>query len=47
MVIIPADNGSHAFEINLGYEIKGFSIAGNYIVNEAGGSRGHRWRFVF
>lgn len=31
------DNGSHAFEINLGYEIKGFSIAANYIVNEAGG----------
>ena len=30
------ESGSHAFEINLGYEIKGFSIAGNYIVNEAG-----------
>jgi len=30
------ETGSHAFEINLGYEIKGFSIAGNYILNEAG-----------
>jgi len=30
------ESGSHAFEINLGYEIKGFSIAGNYILNEAG-----------
>ena len=30
------ENGSHAFEINLGYEIKGFSIAANYIVNKAG-----------
>jgi hypothetical protein len=31
-----ADSGSHAFEINLGYEIKGFSIAANYILNTAG-----------
>jgi len=30
------ESGSHAFEINLGYEIKRFSIAGNYILNEAG-----------
>jgi uncharacterized protein (TIGR02001 family) len=30
------ESGSHAFEINLGYEIKGFSIAANYILNEAG-----------
>jgi hypothetical protein len=32
------ENGSHALEINLGYEIKGFSIAANYIINEAGGA---------
>lgn len=31
-------NGSHAFEINLGYGIKGFSIAANYFLNEAGGA---------
>lgn len=31
-----AETGAHAFEINLGYEIKGFSIAGNVILNEAG-----------
>jgi hypothetical protein len=30
------DSGSHAFEVNLGYEIKGFSIAGNYMLNTAG-----------
>ena len=37
------ENGSHAFEINLGYEIDGFSIAANYILNEAGsaGSAGN------
>lgn len=29
------DTTSHAFEVNLGYEIGGFSIAGNYILNEA------------
>jgi hypothetical protein len=29
--------GSHAFDINLGYEIKGFSLSANYIMNEAGG----------
>ena len=33
-----ADSGSHALEINLGYEIKGFSIAANYVLNEAGGA---------
>jgi hypothetical protein len=32
------ETGSHAFEINLAYEIKGFSIAANYIPNEAGGA---------
>ncbi|MFH0756299.1 MAG: hypothetical protein V2B15_03320 [Bacteroidota bacterium] len=34
--------GAHAFEINVGYEIKGFSIGANYILNEAGsaGSQG-------
>jgi hypothetical protein len=30
--------GSHAFEINLGYELGGFSIGANYILNEAGGA---------
>lgn len=28
-------NGAHGFEINLGYEIKGFSIAANYMLNKA------------
>ena len=28
--------GTHAFEINLGYEISGFTIAANYLLNEAG-----------
>jgi hypothetical protein len=28
--------GSHAFEVNLGYEIAGFSIAANMFLNEAG-----------
>ncbi len=32
------ENGSHSFEINLGYEIKGFSIGANYVINEAGGA---------
>lgn len=38
-----AESGSHAFEINLAYEIDGFSIAANYILNEAGsaGSAGN------
>jgi hypothetical protein len=31
-----AETGAHAFEINLGYEIQGFSLAANYILNEAG-----------
>lgn len=30
--------GSHAFEINLGYEVSGFSAAANYMLNEAGGA---------
>jgi hypothetical protein len=30
-----ADTSSHAFEINVGYTIKSFSIAANYIVNDA------------
>ncbi len=33
---ISDSTGAHAFEINLGYEIGGFSVAANYIVNEAG-----------
>lgn len=28
--------GSHGFEINLGYEIEGFSIGANYMLNQAG-----------
>ena len=32
------DSASHAFEINLGYEYKGFAFSGNYIINNA--SRG-------
>jgi hypothetical protein len=41
------ESGSHAFEINLGYEIKGFSISANYILNEAGsaGSSGNDMYF--
>lgn len=31
-------NGSHGIEINAGYEIGGFSVAANYIVNEAPGA---------
>jgi len=31
-------SGSHAFELNLGYEISGFSIAANAFLNEAGGA---------
>lgn len=31
-------SGSHAFEINLGYEIKGISLSANYFLNEAGGA---------
>ena len=30
--------GSHAFEINAGYTIKGLSLSANYILNEAGGA---------
>ena len=30
--------GAHALEINLGYEIAGFSLAANYFLNEAGGA---------
>lgn len=30
--------GAHAFEINGGYEIGGFSLSANYILNEAGGA---------
>lgn len=29
------DTASHAFEINLAYAIKGFSLSGNYILNDA------------
>jgi hypothetical protein len=29
--------GSHAFELTAGYTVKGFSVSGNYIVNEAPG----------
>lgn len=30
------ETGAHALELNLGYEIGGFSLAGNYFFNEAG-----------
>jgi len=42
-----SESGSHSFELNLGYEIKGFSIAANYIFNEAGsaGSAGNDMYF--
>lgn len=32
------ESGSHAFEINLGYEIGGLAIGANYFLNEAGGA---------
>jgi len=32
------ETGSHAFEINLGYETGGLSLAANYFLNEAGGA---------
>lgn len=30
--------GAHIFELNGGYEISGFSLAANYVLNEAGGA---------
>lgn len=33
-----AATGSHAFEINLAYEIKGISLSANYFLNEAAGA---------
>lgn len=30
--------GSHAFEVNLGYELGGLSLKANYFLNEAGGA---------
>ena len=30
--------GSHAFEVNLGYTLKGLTLSGNYILNQAGGA---------
>jgi len=37
------ESGAHAFEINLGYEIKGLSLSANWVMNEAGsaGSAGN------
>jgi hypothetical protein len=32
------EKGSHIFELNAGYENSGFSIAANYVFNEAGGA---------
>ena len=32
------ESGAHAYEINLGYEIVGLSLAGNVFLNEAGGA---------
>jgi uncharacterized protein (TIGR02001 family) len=34
------DTSSHAFELNAAYEIGGFSIGGNYIVNDASNGAG-------
>ncbi|OFX90035.1 MAG: hypothetical protein A2X04_05315 [Bacteroidetes bacterium GWF2_41_9] len=31
-------SGCHAYEINLGFAKAGFSLSGNYIINEAGGA---------
>lgn len=31
-------SGSHAFEINAGFSVKGLSLSANYILNEAGGA---------
>ncbi len=31
-------SGSHGFEVNLGYEVGGFSLGGNYMLNEAPGA---------
>lgn len=31
------ETGTNAFELNLGYSVKGLSLSGNYVVNEAGG----------
>ena len=33
------DTGSHGYEINLGYATHGFSVGGNYMLNEAGGAK--------
>ena len=33
------NDGSHGYEINLGYAIHGFSVGVNYILNEAGGAK--------
>ncbi len=35
---ISDSTGAHAFEINLGYEYEGFSVAANYFMNQAGGA---------
>ncbi|WP_339737743.1 TorF family putative porin [uncultured Sunxiuqinia sp.] len=32
------ETGAHAFEVNLGFETGALSLAGNYILNEAGGA---------
>lgn len=32
------EDGSHGFELNLGYETGAFSLSGNYMLNEAGGA---------
>ncbi len=31
------ETGSHAFELNVGYEIDNFALSANYFINEAGG----------
>jgi hypothetical protein len=41
------ESGSHAFELNLGFSLKNFSLSANYIFNEAGavGSAGNDMYF--
>ena len=33
------DTGAHGYEINLGYNMQGFSVSANYMLNEAGGAK--------
>lgn len=35
---VSKETGAHIFELNGGYEISGFSLSANYVLNEAGGA---------